>query len=67
MRAPQRPVIENAAPLEEVAAYIDALMARDAAKRFEQLITGQLVGVIAAASPASQLSKRLPGVNRERS
>src|SRR5882724_7962979 len=35
--------MENAMPLEEVAAYVDALVARDAAKRLEQLIAGQLL------------------------
>ena len=34
---------EDAMPLKQIAAHIDTLMARDAAKRFENLITGQLV------------------------
>src|SRR5947207_2915681 len=35
--------MENAVPLEQVAADIDALVANDAAKRFEQLIPGQFI------------------------
>src|SRR5262249_22345304 len=35
--------MKNAVPLEEVAANIDALVARDAAKRLEQLVAGQLL------------------------
>jgi hypothetical protein len=35
--------MENTVPLVEIAAHIDTLVARDAAKRLEQLITGQLL------------------------
>ena len=35
--------MENPVPLEEVATHIDALVARDAAKRLEQFIAGQLL------------------------
>ena len=35
--------MENAVPLKQIAAHIDALMAGDAAKRFEDLISGQLL------------------------
>src|SRR5262249_37912554 len=35
--------MENAVPLEEIAADIDALVAGDAAERLEQLIAGQLL------------------------
>ena len=35
--------MKNAVPLKEVASHIDALVARDAAKRLEQLITGKLL------------------------
>ena len=35
--------MEYAVPLEEIAAHIDALMAGNAAERFENLITGQLL------------------------
>src|SRR6185503_5073459 len=34
--------MEDAVPLEEIATHIDALMAADAAERFEYLIAGQL-------------------------
>ena len=35
--------MEDAMPLKQIAAHIDTLMAGDAAERFENLITGQLV------------------------
>ena len=35
--------MENAMPLKQIAAHIDALMATDAAERFENLIAGQLL------------------------
>jgi hypothetical protein len=59
--------MENPVPLEEVAAHIDALVARDAAERLEQLIAGQLLRRDRGGSPASQRSNLLPGVTRERS
>ena len=35
--------MKNAVPLEKVAAHIDALVARNTAKRLEQFIAGQLL------------------------
>ena len=57
--------MENAVPLEEIAADIDALVASDAAKRLEQLIAGQLLrrdrGGVArkpAVEPAARRDQR---------
>jgi hypothetical protein len=40
--------MENAVPLGEVATHIDALVARDAAKRLEKLVAGNEPGTAAA-------------------
>src|ERR1700722_891301 len=53
--------VKYSVPLVHVAAHIDALMARDAAERLEQLVAGELLGgyrVSVAAEPAIKSTSR---------
>jgi hypothetical protein len=53
--------VKYSVPLVHVATHIDALMARDAAERLEQLVAGELLGgyrVDVAAEPSIKSASR---------